>query len=94
MPVLSSESGKHQQGRNSVELPPATQPVKLPPVSKIASATDDSTIFVNCRLNGYHVKALIDTGAAVTIMQEDLFPRIKTKETRVRQSTKTIVGGK
>lgn len=38
------------------------------------------------------MKALIDTGAGVTIMHEDLFARIKTKETRVIQSTKTIVG--
>ena len=39
------------------------------------------------------MKTLVDTGAAVTIMQEDLLARVSRKETQVRPVTKTILGG-
>ena len=47
---------------------------------------------MNCRVNGYYVKALVDTRAAVTIMHEDLLARVRNKGTQVRRATKTIVG--
>lgn len=94
MSIRFTNSGKRQQGGFSVGIPPAPQIVYKDnsEISKIASATDDSIIFVNCQVNGYHVKTLFDTGAAVTIMHEDLLARVRTKETRVRQVTKTILG--
>ena len=39
-----------------------------------------------------NVKTLVDTGAAVTIMQEDLLARVSRKETQVRPVAKTILG--
>ena len=39
-----------------------------------------------------YVKTLVDTGASVTIMQEDLLARVSRKETQVRPVTKTILG--
>ena len=89
-----SSAPKRQQGGFSVETPPVSQtvPTETPEISKIASTTDDSTIFVNCRVNGYYVKTLVDTGAAVTIMHEDLLARVRTKKTQVRPVTKTILG--
>ena len=38
------------------------------------------------------MKTLVDTGAAVTIMHEDLLARVRTKETQVKPVTKTILG--
>ena len=97
IPVNSSEPGKRQQGGYSlVDLPPA--PTAIPElvetgnVDRIASATDDATIFVNCQINGYYGKAPVDTGAAVTIIHEDLLMRVQSKETQVERTTKTIVG--
>ena len=72
--------------------PRRTVRTETPEISKIASATDDSTIFVNCRVNRYYVKTSVDTGAAVTIMQKDLLARVSRKETQVRPVTKTILG--
>ena len=93
MSIKCTESGKHQQGGFSVETPPASQNVQTetPEKSKIASVTEDSTIFVNCRVNGCYVKTLVVTGAAVTIMDEDLLARVRTKKTKVRPVTKTIL---
>ena len=69
-----------------------TIPTETPEISKIASGTDDSTIFVNCQVNGYYVKTLVDTGAAVTIMHENLLARVRTKEMQVRPVRKRILG--
>ena len=93
MSINCTESGKRQQGGFSVETPPASQNVQTetPEKSKIASATDDSTIFVNCRVNGCYVKTLVVTRAAVTIMNEDLLAQIRAKKTKVRPVTKTIL---
>ena len=66
-------------------------PVQNDPQS-IASATDESTIFGHCTVNGYHVKALIDTGASVTITHTDLFARVRDGNTLLRQSERNIVG--
>ena len=38
------------------------------------------------------MKTLVDTGAAVTIIQKDLLARVSRKETQVRAVTKTILG--
>ena len=38
------------------------------------------------------MKTLVDTGAAVNIMQEDLLARVSRKETQVRPVTNTIQG--
>ena len=38
------------------------------------------------------MKTLVDNGAAVTIMHEDLLARVRTKETQVKPATKTILG--
>ncbi|CAB3989094.1 Retrovirus-related Pol poly from transposon, partial, partial [Paramuricea clavata] len=88
------KSGKRLQGGRFIEPPPAPKRVETAEFRNKgkASATDDATIFVNCRVNGYYVKALVDTGAAVTIMHEDLLARVRNKGTEVRRATKTIVG--
>ena len=77
---------------NAKSRPRRTVHTETPEISKIASARDDSTIFVNCRVNGYYVKTLVDTVAAVTIMQEDLLARVSRKGTQARPVTKTILG--
>ena len=94
MSIKCTESGKRQQSGLLVETPPVLQTVLIqtPEIGKIASATDDSTIFVNCRVNEYYVKTLVDTGAAVTSMHEDLLARVRAKETQVKPVTKTILG--
>lgn len=89
---LRQQPGKRRQGGDSPE-PLGHPPAQVSPrLSKIASATDEGTIFVPCKINDYHVKALVDTGASVTIMHSDLFARIRGKDTLFRQSSRTIVG--
>ena len=90
--TLENIDSVHRVRETPRPRPRRTVHTKTPEISKIASATDDSTIFVNCRVNGYYVKTLVDTGAAVTIMQEDLLARVSRKETQVRLVTKTILG--
>ena len=48
-------------GRGLLEPPPAPKRVETAEFRNKASATDDATIFVNCRVNEYYVKALVDT---------------------------------
>ena len=65
--------------------PLENQPAPVSPlISKIASATHESTVFVQCKIKiDDHVKALVDTGASVTIMHSDLFSRIRSKDTKI-----------
>ena len=52
----------------------------------------ECTVFVQCKVNEFHVKAMVDTGASVTIMHSDLFARVRNKDTQIRRTSKAVVG--
>ena len=53
---------------------------------------EDLVITLAARFCSFCSFTLVDTGAAVTIMREDLLARVRTKETQVKPVTKTTLG--
>ena len=65
--VHSQATGKRQQGGAKT---PLTSPAPLTKASNVAS---ENTVVVNCKVNGYQINALVDTGASVSILHENFF---------------------
>lgn len=49
---------------------------KQQPLKVINAGTNDA-VFVNCEVNGKKVTALVDTGAAVTLIHRDIFNKTR-----------------
>ena len=56
-----------------------------------STGTNDA-VFVKCDVNGNQVTALVDTGAAVTLIHRDVFNKVRCTSTKTRTTSCTIVG--
>ena len=86
------QPGKREQGGFVPEVNPAVQsPVGEKPWNVASARTSDAVLAV-CEVNGKQVTALVDTGAAVTLIHRDIFDKARNANTRTLAATRVIVG--
>ena len=71
--------------------PPVQSPVGEKPWN-VASARTSNAVFAICEVNGKRVTALVDTGAAVTLIHRDIVDKARNASTKTRAATRAIVG--
>ena len=59
---------------------------------RISSAAMGNAIFIACQINEQCIDALVDSGAAVTLIQTDVFKRIRRGDTTLVKTHQPILG--
>ena len=51
-----------------------------------------NAMFIKCEINQHRINALVDSGAALTIMHLDVFNKTKRRDSSMRSSHQPILG--
>ena len=86
-------TGKRGQGGVTKEvIPPEPQPDIKESPGHVSSTDTENATFIKCTINNVEICTLVDSGAAVTIMHNDTFQKIRSTENKLQRGGRPILG--